>query len=257
MKQYALITGASSGIGLEMAKIMASKNINLVLVARSSDKLEQLRAEIEKENNVSVLCLSKDLSKIESCLEIYEDLKSKSIEIKYLINNAGFGDFGLFSESEWKRNYEMIQLNMASLTYLCHLFLESMIKNKSGKILNVASTAAFQPGPKMAVYFASKAYVLHFSEALNFECQPNGVTVTALCPGPTASGFETAANMGNSQLFKNKKLPSSKAVALYAYESMLKGKAVAVHGFMNKILTNAVRFSPRSMSVAIASKIMS
>lgn len=188
---------------------------------------------------------------------MYEEILKQNIVIDYLENNAGFGDYGLFAESEWDKQEQMINLNVLSLTYLTRLFLPDMIKRRSGKILNVASTASFQPGPTMAVYFASKAFVLSFSEALNNEVSEHGISVTALCPGPTQSGFQDAASMQDSRLFKGNNSPSSREVAEYGYKSMMKGKAVAIHGFRNTIMANSVRFAPRSLVVKIARKMQS
>jgi len=149
----------------------------------------------------------------------------------------------------------MINVNITALTYLTRLFLPQMVKNGFGKIMNVASTAAFQPGPTMSVYYATKAYVLHFSEAIGNELEGTGVTVTALCPGATTSGFQAAANLGESKLVKGKKLPTSKDVAEYGYRAMMKGKAVAIHGFGNWLLAQSPRFAPRSWVVKVARKV--
>ncbi len=255
MNLTALITGASSGIGLELAKIHASKGDNLVLVARSKNKLDELKLELEKKYNSSVYCIEKDLSNPGSAQEIYTETKQKNIQIDYLINNAGFGDFGMFYETDEDKENRMIHLNITALTQFCKLYLKDMIQRGSGKIMNVASTAAFQPGPTMAVYYATKAYVLHFSEAINNEVKGTGVTVTAFCPGATESGFQTAAAMEESNLVKGKKLPGSREVAEYGYKAMMKGKAVAIHGFMNFLMASSVRFSPRSLVVKVTRKI--
>jgi uncharacterized protein len=242
----ALITGASSGIGLELAKVFAANKINLVLVARSESKLNELANEV-KQQGVTVNVLAKDLSSYNTAKEIFDWCGQQNIQIDYLVNNAGVGDFGFFHESEWKKQEQIINLNITALTYLTHLFLPDMVKRKNGKVLNVASTAAFQPGPTMSVYYATKAFVLHFSEAIANELEKTGVTVTALCPGATESGFQTAAAMEESKLVKGKKLPTSKQVAEYGYAAMMKGKKVAIHGVMNYLLANSVRFSPRAM----------
>ncbi len=253
MNKTALITGASSGIGLELAKIHASKGDNLVLVARSIDKLNQLKTEIESQYKVNVYNIEKDLSVINSPMEVYEEIKQNNIQIDYLINNAGFGDIGNFSETRWEKELRMINLNITALTQLTKLFLNDMLARKQGKIMNLASTASFQPGPMMAVYFATKSYVLHLTEAINAEVKGSGVSLTALCPGPTESGFQAAAEIEQNMLF-NKKNPSSKEVAEYGYKSMMKGKAVAIHGFKNYLMANSVRFTPRNWVVAIAKK---
>jgi short-subunit dehydrogenase len=252
----ALITGASSGIGYELAKIHAAKGGDLVLVARNKAKLDELKVELEKQFNVSVYTIGKDLSNVDAALEVYKETSEKGIQIDYLINNAGFGDFGMFSETEWEKEHQMINLNITALTYFTKLYLKDMLKRKSGKIMNVASTAAFVPGPTMAVYCATKPYVLSFSEAVDNEVREFGVSVTALCPGATESGFMTAASAENSSLFKGKKLPSSKEVAEYGYNAMLKGKAVVIHGLPNKILAFIVRFTPRKLVVKISRKVI-
>lgn len=251
----ALITGASNGIGLELAKVHASKGGDLVLVARNKSKLDELKAELESKYKVKVYTIGKDLSLSNSAQEVYEETTKQNIQIDYLINNAGFGDFGMFVDSDWSKELQMINLNITTLTQFTKLYLKDMVKRRNGKIMNVASTAAFQPGPIMAVYFATKAYVLSFSEAVDNEVRDKGVTITALCPGATESGFQAAAAMEESNMVKGKKLPTSKDVAVYGYAQMMKGKTVAIHGLMNWILANSVRFTPRSIVVMIARKL--
>lgn len=256
MNKTVLITGASSGIGYEFAKIYANKGFNLVLVARNQAKLVELQNYCKTAtNNIEVF--TKDLSLPNAAKEVYDYCINKNIQIDYLINNAGFGDFGFFVESKWDKQIEMINLNIVALTQLTHLFLPSMVKNKFGKILNVASTAAFQPGPLMSVYFASKAFVLSFSEALSNELNNTGVSVIALCPGATQSGFQEAALMQESKLFHGKKLPTSKEVAQYGYDSLENNKVVAIHGFMNSILATSIRFTPRNLVRKITRLILS
>lgn len=251
MNKTALITGASNGIGLELAKIHAKNSDNLVLVARSKDKLEELKADLEKQYKVTIYIIAKDLSLPNSAQDIFEEVKKQNITVNYLVNNAGFGDFGMFAETDWKKEEQMINLNITTLTQFTKLFLQDMIKNGGGKIMNVASTAAFQSGPTMAVYYATKAYVLSFSEAIDNEVRPQGVTVTALCPGATESGFQAVAKMEESKLVKGRKLPTSKEVAEYGYKAMMRGKTVAIHGTMNYILANSVRFMPRAWVVKV------
>ena len=255
MKNTALITGASNGIGLELAKVHASKGGDLVLVARNKTKLDELKAELESQFKVSVYTIGKDLSANNSAQEVYDEITKQNIQIDYLINNAGFGDFGMFAETEWNKGLQMINLNITTLTQFTKLYLQDMVKRKSGKIMNVASTAAFQSGPTMAVYYATKAYVLSFSEAVDNEVSGKGVTVTTLCPGPTESGFQAAAAMEESNLVKGKKLPTAKEVAEYGYSSMMKGKTVAIHGMMNWIMAHSVRFTPRALVVKLTRKI--
>lgn len=251
----ALITGASNGIGLELAKVHASKGGDLVLVARNKSRLDELKIELENQFSIKVYVIGKDLSLNNSAKEVYEETTKQNIQIDYLINNAGFGDFGMFVETDWNKELQMINLNITTLTQFTKLYLQDMVKRKAGKIMNVASTAAFQSGPTMAVYFATKAYVLSFSEAVDNEVSDKGVTVTTLCPGATESGFQAAAAMEESNLVKGKKLPTSKEVAEYGYASMMKGKTVAIHGLMNWILANSVRFTPRAIVVKLTRKI--
>jgi short-subunit dehydrogenase len=255
MKNTALITGASNGIGLELARVHASKGGDLVLVARNILKLDELKAELETQFKVSVFTIGKDLSAIDSAREVYDETTKQNIQIDYLINNAGFGDFGMFVETDWSKELQMINLNITTLTQFTKLYLRDMVKRRSGKIMNVASTAAFQSGPTMAVYYATKAYVLSFSEAVDNEVSDKGVTITTLCPGATESGFQAAAAMEESNLVKGKKLPTSKEVAQYGYGAMMKGKTVAIHGMINYLMANSVRFSPRALVVKMTRKI--
>ena len=255
MSKTALITGASGGIGAEFAKILAENKDNLILVARSKNKLDELKKELEDKHNISVFTIGKDLSHPGAAKEVYDELKEKGVSIDYLINNAGFGDFGFFAESDWNKQEQMINLNVTALAHFTRLFLPDMIRRGGGKILNVASTASFQPGPTMSVYFATKAFVLSFSEAVNNEVREHGITVTALCPGATQSGFQAAASMQDSKLFAGNNFPTSREVAEFGYRAMMKGKAVAIHGFKNSIMANSVRFAPRSLVVKIARQI--
>jgi uncharacterized protein len=240
----ALITGASGGIGYELAKLMAADKNDLVLVARSEGKLKELAGELSAKYGISVQVISKDLSQPGSSQEVFEQLKSTRID--YLVNNAGYGLFGNFWETDPKKELEMIELNVVSLTQLTKLFLPQMIERKQGRILNVASTAAFQPGPLMAVYYATKSYVLHFSEALAEELEGTGVTVTTLCPGPTETGFQKQAEMQGSRLIK-RKIADSASVARVGYAAMLRGKRVVIPGLRNKLMAQSVRFSPRAL----------
>ncbi len=242
-----LITGASGGIGYEFALIFARNKYNLVLVARSEDKLIELKNKLTSEIGISVEVFAKDISILANIDELYAELQKKQIVIDILINNAGFGDYGYFYQTNWKKEDMMLNLNIISLTYLTKLFLPKMIENKYGKILNLASIAAFLPGPLMAIYYATKAYVLSFSSAIANELKGTGVTVTSLCPGPTQSGFSDAAALGESKLFKKKSLPTAKVVAEYGYKSLMKGKLVAVHGAFNKFEVFIMRFAPRKL----------
>jgi uncharacterized protein len=251
----ALITGASSGIGLELAKIFASKGINLIIVSRKIIELSRLGTELSGKYKIYVEEIEKDLSVPGSAKQIYDNVKSLGFDIDFLINNAGFGDYGLFYKCDWEKQERMINLNMLTLTHLTRLFLPDMIKRKSGKIMNVASTAAFQPGPLMSVYYASKAYVLFFSEAIANELEGTGITVTALCPGPTKSGFQKAANVEHSKMMDGKSIPDSKKVAEYGYKAMMKGKRVAIQGMMNKELAFFSRRAPKKFILNTVRKI--
>ncbi|MFA9290305.1 MAG: SDR family NAD(P)-dependent oxidoreductase [Solirubrobacteraceae bacterium] len=254
MKKTVLITGASSGIGLELAKIFASKGNNLVLVARSLQKLEELKNELERDFSVSVLNIKKDLSIPNSASEVYNEVKQHQMEINYLVNNAGVGVFGPHIKTDWENEKSMIQLNITSLTELTKLFVKDMVNKKSGKIMNVASVAAFVPGPNMSIYFASKAFVLNYSEALRSELSKYGISVTTLCPGATQTNF-----FDPSPNFKNRTtktpLPTAKEVAQYGYSSMLNGNSIAIHGIKNKIAVLLTKFSPRNLTLKITKKI--
>jgi uncharacterized protein len=254
MKNTALITGASNGIGLELAKVHASKGGDLVLVARNKSKLDELKTELKKHYNTSVYIIRKDLSAFNSAQEVYDETTKQNIQIDFLINNAGFGVYGMFAETDWNKELQMISLNITTLTQFTKLYLKDMIKRKSGKIMNVASTASFQSGPTMAVYYAIKAYILSFSEAVDNEVSDKGVTITSLCPGATESGFQALAAMEESNVVKGKKLSTSREVAEYGYASMMKGKTVAIHGLNNYLMANSVRFLPRALVVKITRK---
>lgn len=249
MKNTALITGASGGIGLALAREHAAKGGDLVLVSRDKNKLDEIKNSMEKEFGVSIYTIVKDLSVTDSAREVYEEVAKQNIQVEILINDAGFGDYGFFTETEWEKEAQMINLNIVTLTLFTKLYLVEMVKRGSGKIMNVASTAAFQPGPLMAVYYATKTYVLNFSEAINNEVKGSGVTVTTLCPGPTQTGFAKAADSLNNPIFKDRKLPTPKDVAHYGYSSMMRGKAVAIHGFKNYLLTLTAKLLPRALIV--------
>lgn len=248
----ALITGASSGIGLELARIFAQHKHDLILVARSEDKLNALKTELGEQVTTTVIAM--DLSDPAAPQALYNAVENAKLNVDFLINNAGFGDFGKFKDNDWAKEQQMIQLNITALTELTKLFMPHLLDNK-GRIMNVASTAAFQPGPYMAVYYATKAYVLSFSEALAHELKPCGVSVTALCPGPTESGFQDAAEMNHSKLVKGKSMPSSAVVAEYGYNAMMSGKRVAVQGVINKVLSQSVRFTPRRVMTSVVAAI--
>ncbi|MFO8063082.1 MAG: SDR family NAD(P)-dependent oxidoreductase [Spirochaetota bacterium] len=242
----ALITGASGGIGLELARVFAENGYGLVLVARRAEKLESLAEELRGAHSTPVEVLSMDLSQSGAAENVFRETTERGLEVDVLVNNAGFALYGPFHAQNQEHVLEMIQLNVAALTQLTHLFLPGMMERRNGMVMNVASTAAFQPGPLMAGYFASKSYVLHFSEAVAVELEGTGVTFTTLCPGPTASDFQTRANMEDSKLLRAPMM-SSRKVAEIGYRAMLRGKTVVIPGVGNKVGAFAGRFLPRKM----------
>jgi short-subunit dehydrogenase len=253
-KNFALVTGASGGMGLEFARLLAKDNYNLLLIARSESKLKSIASELEIQYAIKVLIQVKDLSQPSAADEIFEFTHQNNLIVDVLINNAGFGNFGFFTETAIQKEIEMVDLNIKTLTVMTKFFVKEMVARGKGKILNIASTAAFQPGPLMAVYYASKAYVLSFSEALSNELQGTGVTVTTLCPGPTQTGFEKAASLQESGLFKTIKPANATDVALVGYKALMKGKTMVIYGWLNKLIVFANRITPRTMIVKIVRK---
>jgi short-subunit dehydrogenase len=248
-----LITGASSGIGLEFAKVFAREGHNLVLIARSEETLTALKSKLEEEYGIEVKIIVQDLKYYNAPTLIYDETKRSRINVNILINNAGFGTHGKFIDTNLETELEMIQVNITALTHLTKLFLQDMIANNNGRILNVASTAAFQPGPLMSVYYATKAYVLSFSEALAEELKETKIRVTTLCPGPTETNFSKNANIQDTKLFGNK-IPTGKEVAEYGYTALVNEKRVAIHGFKNKMLVQSSKFIPRKTVTKIVKK---
>ncbi len=242
----ALITGASEGIGYELAKCFARERHNLVLVARNEEKLKSVAAEISSAYGVQVSYIVQDLSDADAARQVFEEVQKQGMAIDFLVNNAGTGTYGIFAETDLEREQRMMQLNMLAVTALTKLVLQGMLDRHQGKILNVASTAAFQPGPLMAVYYATKAYVLSFSEALANELKGSGVTASVLCPGPTRSGFQQSAGMESSKLFRRGVMNASD-VAEIAYREFMRGKTTIIPGLRNKILAQSVRLSPRKL----------
>jgi short-subunit dehydrogenase len=250
-QQTALITGASGGIGYEFAKLFASDGYDLVLVDRQGQKLADIIDELERKYGIFVKPLVKDLSRSTAPDEIYAELKQASIRVDVLVNNAGFGTHGFFYETNLNTELEIIQVNAVCVTHLTKLFLSDMVRQGSGKILNIASIAAFQAGPLMAVYFATKAYVLSFSEAIANELEGTGVTVTVLCPGPTASGFQKAAAMEKTKIANPWGMMDSATVAKIGYLGLMANKTVVIPGTKNKILATSVRFAARKLVTKI------
>lgn len=253
----ALITGASGGIGYELAKLFAHDGYNLILVARSAEKLLQIAEKFTAKFGIKVEIIVKDLAIPTAPTEIFTKLQQAGIKVDVLVNNAGFGSYGFFHETDLTNELEMLQVNVVGLTHLTKLFLQDMVQQGSGKILNVSSGAAFQPGPLMAVYFATKAYVLSFSEAIANELEGTGVTVTALCPGPTASGFQKKAAMEESKLVTSQKSMDAETVAKIGYRGFMSNQRVVIPGIKNKLLAEAVRFTPRNLVVKISRSINS
>ena len=236
----ALITGASAGLGVDFARQLAAQGKRLMLAARRKDRLDALAAELGNARTIAI-----DMSEVGAIDRLMSDLDAQGEQVELLVNNAGFGLTGRFAELDRKRQRQMIDLNCGALTELAHAVLPGMIERRSGAILNVASTAAFQPGPGMAVYFATKAFVLSFSEALHEEVKRHGVTVSALCPGPTATEFGEVAGFGSSNLL-DKVAADSASVVRAGLAGLDKGKAVIIPGLMNKSTAQAHRFFPRS-----------
>jgi uncharacterized protein len=251
----AVITGGTSGIGLEFAKLFAQNNYNLVIIARNRKKLQQVEEELEEEYNVAVKPIMADLSHHAAPLHIHHVLEKSQIAVNVLVNNAGFGVYGEFWKTDAMKELNMMHVNMVALTHLTKLILPSMVERGDGKILNVASTAAFQPGPLMAVYYASKAYVLSFSQAIANELEGKGVTVTALCPGPTKTGFYSRAELTGLD-FVEKNRASAQGVARAGFTGLMQGRDVVIPGFKNTVLSILSRVLPRKIVVKTVRKIM-
>lgn len=246
----ALITGASGGIGYELAKLFARDHYNLVLVARSADKLAQVANELQAQG-VTVKTVALDLATPPAPKFLFDQLQREGVAIDILINNAGFAVYGEFAQMQEEEILGQIQLNIIALTELTRLFLPGMVARRSGRIMNVASTAGFQPGPMLAVYYATKAYVISFSEAIANELRKTGVTVTCFCPGATHTGFAQRAGVENSRLFKLAAMPSEK-VALDGFRAVMKGRTLAISGVRNWLTAESTRFAPRKMATAIS-----
>ena len=241
-----LVTGASSGIGLELARCFAADGSRLILVARNTPALEQLAGELRLDYRVEATVLTADLSLTETPIKIYSELKGRGIVVDVLVNNAGFGAHGLFSELPLERQLEMIQVNVTALTELAGLFLPGIVERRRGGVLNVASVAGFVPGPGMAVYYATKAFVLSLTEALSGELAGTGVKVMALCPGPTETNFGTVAHVKGARLVRIARM-SAREVALRGHRAFRSGRVVAVSGWRNRLLVLLVRLMPRQV----------
>ena len=249
MTKVALVTGASAGLGAEFARQLSERGYRLVLAARRKDRIEELARELGKARAVAI-----DLSKKDSAAKLLADIDANGETVDLLVNNAGFGLIGRFAELDAKRERQMIDLNVGTLTDLCRAVAPQMITRKSGSILNVASTAAFQPGPKMAVYFATKAFVLSLTEALHEELKPHGVKVSCLCPGPTRTEFGEVAGFGGNGMFDRVAMDAPKVVKA-GLDGLENNKAVVIPGIINKAGALSGRFAPRSVVRKIAGAI--
>lgn len=246
----ALITGATSGIGRELTKLFAADNYDLILVARNKEELVDFAKELQSHHDIFIKVIAQDLSKPTAAKEVFKELEKESLSVDILVNNAGFGSAGNFWEIEYETDFDEIQLNVMTLTMLTKLLLPSMIKQKSGKILNLASIAAFFPGPLMAVYYATKAYVLSFSEALREELRGTGISVTVLAPPPLNTGFAKRAHVRNPSSFDHAKM-TAQQVAKIGYDGMMMGKDLVVPGLFNKLKALASRLVPYTLSASV------
>lgn len=252
---HVLITGTTSGIGKEFAELFAKKGYNLVTVAMNEEVLQKQKEELEKTYKIGVTYIVKDLSKQESYVEIYNEVKQSNINIDILVNNAGFATYGDFIDLELEKQNNLAMVNMMAVMNLSYLFGKDMANRKQGKIINIASIASFQAGPFMGMYYASKSFVRSFTEALHEELKEYGISVTAICPGPTKTKFEERAKMKKSYMFKKMKVDTAKNVAEKSYQAMMKNKAVYVVGFQNKIIAFLTRFGSLKLSRNVAKKI--
>jgi hypothetical protein len=250
-RPVALITGASGGIGLELARLCAKGGHDVILVARNGPKLEELGKYLSGMYGVRSEVIVADLSEPGAPRAILDEVAARGMGVDVLVNNAGFGDWGLFGRGDLARQLSMIQVNIVALTELTRLALPRMVTQRKGRILNVASTAGFAPGPLMAVYYATKAYVVSFSEAIGNELTGTGISVTALCPGPTRTGFAAEAGMAGTNLFNSPNVMAVEPVALAGYRGMMRGKTLVVTGLANKLLIFGIRIGPRWLIVRI------
>ena len=248
----ALITGAPGGMGYELAKLFARDHYNLMLVARSTEKLNQVAAELQSQFQVTVKTVALDLASPPAAKFLFDQMQREGVAVDVLVNNAGFGSFGEFAGMPEDEILGQIHLNITALTHLTRLFLRPMVARRSGKVMNVASTAAFQPGPLMAVYYATKAYVLSFSEALANEVAGSGVIVSCFCPGATDTGFAKRAGTEDSRLFKKLRPMNAEVVARDGYRGLMVGQTVVISGVQNWLVAESVRFAPRKMVTAIS-----
>jgi len=252
----ALITGASVGIGRELAKLFAQNSHNLVLVARNAARLQEVAGDLERQFEVTAKAFPLDLTSSAAPQLLFDQLRRENIAIDVLVNNAGYGKLGAFTQIPYAESAGQIELNITALTHLTKLFLAPMLERKAGRILNVASTAGFQPGPLMAVYYATKAYVISFSEALANELQGTGVSVTCLCPGLTDTEFQTRAGTERTTLFRRTRPMDAATVARDGYRALMKGKPLVISGIRNRLLMESLRVSPRRVVTAVSRKFL-
>jgi uncharacterized protein len=245
-KHRALITGGSVGIGAALADVFAAHGHDLILVSRSLEKLEARARAIHQQFGIDAVCIPEDLTDPDGPRRLHEAVQARGLDVEYLVNNAGVGLYGKFATTDLGAETRMIQLNITSVVDLTKRFLPSMIARRSGRVLNVASTAAFVPGPWMSVYYATKAFLLSFSQAINYELKASGITVTTLCPGPTESEFKVRAGSQRSRLFESFVMDAPR-VARVGYEGMMNGKAVVIPGLRNKAIPIAARITPRGL----------
>ena len=255
MKHTVLITGASAGIGRACAVEFAKHSHDLVLVARNAAALDALHSELETTYGISVRTIPMDLLQPDAPVRLLEEVQKQNLSVDILINNAGYGDFAPFLDSDWEKQRSMVQLNITALMQMTYLFGNAMRKRGQGRIVNLSSVAAFYAGPYMSVYYASKAFVLSFTQAVAEELKGSGVTLTAVCPGPTATNFDKAADMGKSNMFTFRKPQTAESVAQAVYKSCMKGKVICYHSAVTKVSNIATRLLPRSAACKLAMKI--
>ena len=254
MTKTALVTGASAGLGLELAQLFAADKHDLVLVARRREQLEALAARLTAQHGVRATVIAADLADPGSPQRIADELAARRIEVEFLVNNAGFGSTGPFVEGDLSRELGMVQVNVAALVHLTGLLLPAMVARKSGRVLNLGSTAGFQPGPFMSTYYASKAFVNSFTEGLAYELRGTGVTATVVCPGATATEFGEVSGNARSRLFRMGAMPAA-PVARFAYQAMMAGKVLAIPGLRNKLILQSQRLSTRGIVRAVAARL--
>ena len=251
MEKFSIVTGGASGLGFEFVKLLLIDKYNVVVIDNDKKELNNIKSKINFKHNKKIILMHKDLSNPDSSIEIFKELKNKNIEV--LINNAGFGLFGKFKDTNWKIERNMIMVHVMCTSEMTKLFLNNMIENKKGRILNMASLAAFQPGPLMSIYYSTKAFILHFSESIANELKGSGVSVTVLCPGQTRTNFQKKVSSREKKI--NFNFSTAEEVAKYGYDAMMNGKTIAIPGIINKILSTIHRFIPRSLATKLMRKI--